>query len=208
MIAKTKNSSIFCIEDNWSRKNTDGISAEPFLEALKWYHEIDVELRPANNKADLLSHVKEWAGADWKYSILYFWYHGSPNAISPGDDQVALDEISEIVSGCCEGTGLIHFGACSTLRLTDDSFLMKTGAAAVSGYRVDVDWVDSLAFEMLYMHCVQRVVSKMLNKDPDQDVYLTPDVMQKVWRRLDKKPTRSLLDHLHFDLRVATGSES
>ena len=202
----TKYSGIFCIEDEWSRKNTDGFSAKPFLKALKWYHGIDFELRPANNKADLLSRVEDWAGADWKYSILYFWLHGSPNAISIGDDEVSLEEIGEIVAGSCERACLIHFGSCSTLKLTNDDFLEKSDAAAVSGYRVNVDWIDSLAFDMLYMHCVQRVVSRF-DQDGD-DVYLNPDMMQEVWRRLNKKRTRSLLDHLQFNMRIAKGSES
>ena len=210
-MAKSKNSGIFCIEDTWGGKdpeNPDGFSAKPFLEALAWYHEMAFEHKTASDKTELLKHVKEWATGYWKYGILYFWYHGSPNAILLGEDQVSLKEISDEVGGCCEKTSLIHFGGCSTLRLTDDVFLMETGAAAVSGYRVDVDWIDSAAFEMLYMHCVQGVVSSMSGKKSDKNLYLTPEVMREVWRHLDKEPTRSLLDHLHFDLRIATSNES
>ena len=71
--------------------------------------------------------------------------------------------------------------------------------AAVSGYRVDVDWIDSLAFEILYMSRIQSVVSSV----DDEDTYLTPDVMRQVWSCLDTEPTKALVDHLHFDMRIA-----
>ena len=204
-----KNSDIFCIEDNWKR-NAHGFSAEPFLNALQWYHgEMKFKLRTADTKADLLNHVEDWATGDWNYGILYFWYHGVPNAILPGDDQVVLEEIGEIVGGQCEGTSLIHLGTCSTLRLTDDAFFKTTGAAALSGYRVDVDWIHSVAFELLYMKCVQDVMFRMSDKRPKDDLYLYPDVMQEVWRLLNEDPkTRSLLDHLQFNMRIATSNES
>ena len=190
---------IFCIEDDWRRdESPDELPAKPMLEALeKWDHKFEYEHRNARNRDDLLKHVNEWAVAGWEYSILYFWSHGSPNAISLGGDEVKLEEIGEILDGQCDGKGLIHFGSCSTLRLTDDCFLEKTGAAAVSGYRVEVGWIEPLAFEMLYFRSVSEEMSGNQG--------LTPGVMKRVWERLNERQSfvLSLMDFLHFDLRIA-----
>ena len=202
-----KYSGIFLIEDKALEQPS---SAEPFLKTLNWYlgpDEFKFRHRRAANGNELLKHVKEWAGADWAYSILYFWGHGSPSALWIGDggsDRVSLRQISQEITGVCEGSALVHFGACSTLRLTDDDFLHESGAAAFSGYRVDVDWIDSLAFEMLYMSRIQGVMSGMEQEQPSEDVYLTPEVMKKVWKDLNEGPTRSLVDHLQFSLRIAS----
>ena len=205
-----KYSGIFLIEDKALHASA---SAKSFLKTLQWYSGVQAKHRKAINGDELLTHVKEWAGGeDWVYSILYFWGHGSPNALWLGDegnDQVSLDQISKVITDTWDWeetgrAGLVHFGACSTMRLTDDKFLRASGVAAVSGYRADVDWIDSLAFEMLYMSRIQSVVSERA-KD-GADVYLTPEVMDNVWSQLDKDdgPTRSLVDHLHFDLRIAS----
>ena len=208
-----KYSGIFLIEDKALHPSA---SAESFLKTLQWYSEVQVRHRKAASCSELLTHVMEWAGGeDWVYSILYFWGHGSPNALWLGDegnDQVSLDQISKVITDTWDWeetgrAGLVHFGACSTLRLTDDKFLRASGVAAISGYRADVDWIDSLAFEMLYMSRIQNVVTSEMERDKNgADVYLTPDVMNKVWKQLDKDdgPTRNLIDHLHFDLRIAS----
>lgn len=203
-----KHGGVFLIEDKALEKPA---SAKPFLETLEWCHGLKFRLKQASNGEELLKHVREWAGEkEWTHSILYFWGHGSPNALWLGsegsDHRVSLQKISEEIAGVCEESVLVHFGACSTLRLTDDDFLRKSGVAAVSGYRVDVDWTDSLAFEMLYMSRIQSVMSSM-EGDEEGDIYLTPDVMRKVWKCLDGEPTRGLLDHLHFDLRIASGND-
>ena len=202
-----KNSGIFLIED---RALDPRASAKPFLKtlqwyALQWYDEVQVKHHRAADSDELLMHVEEWAGSeDWTYSILYFWGHGSPNALWLGNEgKVSLEKISTVIARTCEGTELVHFGACETLRGTNDDFLQASGVAAVSGYRTAVDWIDSLAFEMLYMSRIQKVMSKM------EAEYLTPDVMNKVWTHLneDDGPTRNLVDHLHFDLRKASSTK-
>ena len=206
-----KHSSIFLIEDKHLDPRS---SAKPFLQNLKWYLGSGFEFahKQAADGNELLTHVKEWAGADdWDKSILYFWGHGSPNALWIGNeedsDRVSLEQISTEINGGgdWEESALVHFGSCSTLRLIDDQFLRESGVAAVSGYRVEVDWIDSLAFEMLYMSRIQSVVSREEEKQPSEDVYLTPMLMRKVWEDLQGVRTIGLVDELHFDMRVASG---
>lgn len=47
---------------------------------------------------------------------------------------------------------IVHFASCSVLNVSDDALLRfkkQTGAAVLSGYGVDVDWLGSCAFELL-----------------------------------------------------------
>ena len=200
-----KYSGIYLIEDKALERPS---SAGPFLQILAWEHGFKFEHRQARDGNELLEHVREWAGKDeWDLSILYFWCHGSPNALWLGNedsDRVLLDEISAEIKGAWDESALVHFGACSTLQLPDDDFLHESGVAAVSGYRVDVGWIDPLAFEMLYMSRIQSVVSRAEEEQPSEDVYLTPEVMRNVWKSLEEGPTKALVDDLQFTMRIAS----
>ena len=195
-----KYSGIYLIEDRASDRSS---SAKPFLKLLEWCHGIQFECRQAADGDELLEHVKEWARKEeWDLSILYFWGHGSPNALWVGNDQVLLKQISAKINGAWEESALVHFGACSTLRVTDDDFLHESGVAAVSGYREDVDWIETLAFEMLYMSRLQSVASRM--EEQSENIYLTPEIMRNVWKELEEGPLKALVSHLHFDMRIAS----
>ena len=55
---------------------------------------------------------------------------------------------------------MIHFGSCSTLDVNGhelNSFLRRTGACAVFGFRTDVDWLLSAAFDLLVFGYLQDV---------------------------------------------------
>jgi hypothetical protein len=53
---------------------------------------------------------------------------------------------------------MIYFGSCNTLDLHGNaihSFLRKTEALAVCGYRRDVEWLEATAFELVVMSAMQ-----------------------------------------------------
>jgi hypothetical protein len=65
-----------------------------------------------------------------------------------------LAEIADLARGAFKNK-LVYFGSCKTLRAVDaqlQEFLKKTGAAAVAGYSKDVGWVESSAFELLFLY--------------------------------------------------------
>ena len=50
---------------------------------------------------------------------------------------------------------IVHFGSCSTLNTTEKNitdFINRTGCALISGYKKDVPYIDSSAFELLYFN--------------------------------------------------------
>lgn len=50
---------------------------------------------------------------------------------------------------------IVHFGSCSTLNTTESNitdFINRTGCSFVSGYKKDVPYIESSAFELLYFN--------------------------------------------------------
>ena len=79
-------------------------------------------------------------------------------------------------------------------KLTRKRFLDCTGVSAVSGYRQDVDWIEPVAFEMLYMSCLQNVLGEW------EEEYITPRIMAEVWAKLQEKPYRQFVKRLGFNM--------
>ena len=156
------------------------------------------------------------------FPILFLAYHGNSEWIFLRDDieldedddergydpvfneeipiqeiAINISEVAEELSGLPDGR-IVHFGSCSTVDVDNDSiesFLEETGALCVSGYREDVDWVQSMAFEVLYMEQVQLAAHTHLNKGNMQTV-------NKILR--DYSPYAELRQHLGFSMRFST----
>ncbi len=68
-----------------------------------------------------------------------------------------LRELEERLEGACKKR-IIHFGSCGTLDIHGNrvrSFLQRTGALAVCGYKSEVDWMLSAAFEIILFYELQ-----------------------------------------------------
>ena len=64
---------------------------------------------------------------------------------------------SERLDGGCRGR-VVHLGSCGTVDVHGrelKKFLGRTGALAVCGFREDVDWLESAAFDMLVLGRLQ-----------------------------------------------------
>ena len=64
---------------------------------------------------------------------------------------------------------IIHFGCCSTLNVSKwviNKFLKKTNALAVSGYKTDIDFIESTVYDLLYFQQCQKSFSmKVIEKN-------------------------------------------
>lgn len=68
--------------------------------------------------------------------------------------RITLKEIADVLEGKLNGI-IVHFGSCSTLNTTEKNitdFINRTGCALISGYKKDVPYIDSSAFELLYFN--------------------------------------------------------
>ena len=104
--------------------------------------------------------------------ILYLSFHGSPGEVymegdlrsRHGEDGVNLDEIAESLTheeseyDCSDA--VVHFASCSVLRAPKKAkeFKEKIGAAAVSGYTKSVGFLDSWAFELMYLALLSELL--------------------------------------------------
>ena len=102
------------------------------------------------------------------FTILYLAFHGRTNRIFVRNESVTLKEISSLLEGKLEGK-FVHFGSCSTLRTTDGNisdFISNTKCNFISGYKKNVDYIGSTAFELLYLEVLQKysLASKVESK--------------------------------------------
>ncbi|MCY3818385.1 MAG: hypothetical protein OXH52_03335 [Gammaproteobacteria bacterium] len=123
--------------------------------------------RQAATTAEFHVCLEEWIDHS-EYPILYLSFHGSEQGklwfrtIDGGADLVNHEVISDRLFERCENR-VVHFGACGVLQEMDvNQFLKDTGASAVGGYRVDVDWMQSAAFDLLLLEWFQYYGRKSL----------------------------------------------
>lgn len=154
----SKQRHIYCIEGNWNINPRNKQSTRPILDIL--YHSCNIKYvyYKCNTREEFFEALRRYKFSRYKnYSILYIAFHGKPNGICIGREFVTLAEISEVLSRNLTDF-VVHFGSCSTLRtkrLNIDDFLTKTGASMISGYRKQVDFVESTAWEMIWFQSLQ-----------------------------------------------------
>lgn len=189
---------VFCLEtDQWyGQKNR--ASVEPALHLLEKYIDMPYQHRDVATEAEFKFFLDRYFQRGYKtHPILYLGFHGGRPV--DGEDafveindgtRVSLARLEEWIQGQCRGR-LIHFGACGVMdshgnRL--NRFLRSTGAVAVCGYREDVDWLESAAFEALALGQLQSAA-------------LTKPSIQKFHREL-RQMAPGLCDRLGFRLVV------
>ena len=107
-------------------------------------------------------YLKKWGQAKVgdTYPILYLGFHGAPGEITVGEGHhgsITLEELAERLDGRCRGR-IIHFGSCGTVAVHGrelNRFLDRTEALAVCGYKEEVGWLDSAAFDLLVLGRLQ-----------------------------------------------------
>ncbi len=156
---------IYCLEvGEWFGSLQGRHSVEPILQLLR-----DSPLavpfihRDIATEVELRYYLRKWTqGRQRNYPILYLAFHGSPGSIHLFNEngrltEFAIDELFDVLHGRC-ARRVIHFGACSVLDMHGNRinrYLRTTRAAAISGYRAEVDWIDSAAFETAYLAQLQ-----------------------------------------------------
>lgn len=156
---------IFCLEGDWWGKLHKGSSVEPILELLRQWdpYYVPYVRRDVATRSEFEYYLSRWAQRSMAaYPILYLAFHGKSSEVTIGDQRLAenrvtVSDLGDMLEGKCHGR-MIYFGSCQTLDLHGNAihaFLRKTGAIAVCGYRRDVEWLDSTAFELVVMGAMQ-----------------------------------------------------
>lgn len=193
--AQTKG--IFCLEGDWDQDLRTTITTLPFLELLAQVNRPPIPSirRDIGTTAEFEYYLKKWCQKRYaRYPILYLGFHGDPGMLYLGgqrNSQIDLDWLEERLAGRCQGR-VIHFGSCGTLATHGtrlNRFLSRTGAQAVCGYKVDVDWLLAAAFEIILLGIIQQFT-------------LTRTGMKAVQRRVRMKAS-GLADDLAFRMVIA-----
>lgn len=83
--------------------------------------------------------------------------HGEPGQMHFGKDLLTLSDLADLsaeVGPRLFDDHLVHFDSCSVLKDAEEEakrFINSTGATLKTGFTTDVDFIESLALEMLYI---------------------------------------------------------
>ena len=150
---------IFCIEGMWDPDLRVSSSVEPLLDLLNLNALLDYIHVDVATHEEFEFYIRKWMQKRYnRYPILYVASHGSASEIQIGEDAYSIDALAGLLEGKCANR-FIMFSSCSTLRIGKRvllRFLRKTGALAVCGYSVEVDWLRSTAFELLLFSQIQK----------------------------------------------------
>ena len=150
-------SGVFCLEGEWNdEKLKDRSSVLPALELLERLDLITFVHRDVATRAELEHYLARWTRERLPLNVLYLAFHGTPDGIAIADapdHEATLEYLGGLLAGKLKGR-VVHFGACSVLRARPKKmrqFTEQTGAKVVLGYREDVDWIESMAWDMIVL---------------------------------------------------------
>ena len=159
---------MFCLEGDWdSNIATRSTTVEPVLQLLEksnYPRSVPYVHRDIGTLEEFEYYLSKWSQQRYRgYPILYLAFHGGPGELYVGDQRrsdrrVHFDWLEERLGGRCRNR-VIHLGSCGTIAVRSSrlqAFLQATGAVAVCGFRSDVHWITSSAFEALLMSYLQE----------------------------------------------------
>ncbi len=201
--AATTGVGVFVV-DAWP--SSDAMSAGALLEGWTRARRASFTGRSAATREEFLHHLHAWTALDASYGILYVRFPRSGEnglSLDGSGDAASIVEMDDIAAAIERGVYssencLLHLGLGWPAAATDEDmgrFLERTGFAAVSGYGKDVGWVDSLAFDLLYVERVALAVG---------GGRVTPDAIMGCRDLLARKPYRALSRSLDFRLVVTS----
>lgn len=135
-------------------------SVDPVLAALQQAGVAVHVKHHLNDRDDLVKQLRRWGqGQHDKYRIGYVALHGSPATVHIGRYVVRLHDICERIDRRKLRTKVLHFGSCSVLDMAEheQAHLRRAmGVRALTGFTRDVDWFESMAFELLLFEALAR----------------------------------------------------
>jgi len=149
---------IFCLEGLWEQDLTKKSTILPILELLYLNDSIEYIYRDSATVEETEFYLLKWTQEKYAhFPILFLAFHGKEGIINLGSAEFPVDKISQVLAGKCKNA-IIFFASCMTLRMNKNKLkkiLVETGALAICGYRSDVDWMKSAAFELLVLNEMQ-----------------------------------------------------
>jgi hypothetical protein len=158
-LSRYKEKNIFCIEGNWGQGYEESRSIRTALNFLNASVGISAIRKGCNNPEQFNSYLKDSVKDSYDtFGIIYLAFHGSPGKLHINHhEKIDFTSIAATLQGKAKDK-IIHFGSCSTLRLSGwdlRRFKKATGALAISGYCKDIDFIESTVLDILYFRKCQ-----------------------------------------------------
>lgn len=171
---------IFSIEERWVDETE--LSAKPMLCTVARYHTAKLVHKVANTRSKFLDYLRSWDEHDSEFCFLHLWFHGSKGGVSVGSSNITFDAILDSYGEHPNNwkNCVVHFGSCSTMatkRSVLREFLNSTELSAVSGYEIDVNWIEPLALESMYLGFLLQRLSKRKGGATPDDMRVVRDTL-------------------------------
>lgn len=152
------NDGIFCLEGEWDSDLRRRRSVLPILELLERLKLAKFIHRDVSSADEAHRYLQRWNQKRYdEYLVLYVAAHGDKGRIHWSHrESSSLDDLAGILMPVNTTSCYVYFGSCMTLFNDAQAmdFVKKSGAAAAMGYRRDVDWLESAAFELVLLPSV------------------------------------------------------
>ena len=167
---------IFCLEtDSWEGTK-DRSSVEPVLGLLERLKDDKVPYmhKRIATREEMQHSLDRYLQPGFKtHPILYLSFHGYSGCkgkqsglyLDDDEKELPLENLAKMMKGRCANR-IVYFGSCSTMN-TDGrrlkTFLQTTRANAVCGYKEEIDWIESAAFDLLFLGNIQGKTFRQRN---------------------------------------------
>jgi len=159
---------LVCLETYWSDRHVQAFrerSVRPFFEGLAAQLEppLAIAHRFMDSPAQLAAYTRRKEGLLWRdpetfdTPVYYLSFHGSPGKIHTALTKIGPAALCRAFAGWGKSyDNLVYFGACSVFaggrgeRFARD-FLKSSGCRALVGYTTDVNWMDSMLTDLLFL---------------------------------------------------------
>jgi len=148
--ARDHRTNIACLESLWNSDVENRLSVVPILDLVCRINRVRYSHLTCNTREELAYNLGK-LGRKRGYRVLYFSLHGKPGEIVLDGGRIDLESLAPMMGRRFSGWA-VHFGCCSTIavpRRRIRNFMRATGAAMVSGYGRDVNWVATAALDLI-----------------------------------------------------------
>jgi hypothetical protein len=156
---------LICLESSWDERVFKNLSVKGFFDSLRPLIRppLQIEHRFIESSKHLAHYLRRPDGilwvdpSAWDVPIFYLAFHGSPGSVQSVLEQIGPDELCEAFAGYGAYPNLIYFGSCSVLegakgKKFAGDLLRASGSRAVIGYKKDVNWMDSMVVDLLFLY--------------------------------------------------------
>ena len=195
---------IFSIEAHWEKPHE--LPAKPMLEAVAEHCDAKLLSHVATTPKKFLDHLLAWDKQSSEWCFVHLWFHGAQGSISvdDSDDDSQSTRLDQILDAFRQhpnnwGNCVMHFGACSTMSADSSKlqeFLDETQLSAISGYEIDVGWIEPLALESIYLHYLREELKRTSSGTTEKHMRMVRD------RLTNSRYTAALCAALRFKMVV------